>query len=350
MRLNQFLASAGLGSRRSCEELIQSGQVTINGTECTNLATRVEPTDVVKAGNRVLHSAAPTTLLLHKPPGFICTAADTHDRRTIFDLLPPNFPRLFHVGRLDRESEGLIILTNDGALALKLTHPRYKVEKEYEVVLDHAFDFELSAKLIHGMNTQEGWAKAESVHRLGGNKVKVILRQGLKRQIRLMFYELGYEVKRLVRTRIGPIHIQGLPPGAWRALNQREIESLVAKSEKSAAEAAETFSKTPRRPAAPKKPGWPRREPSAKKTAGPTQRRPVSKRPASDRPEEIPFTPRAAREGGEAAATRRAPFAKKPRSKFSGKAKPGGKPAAGKAKGKEGPHAFAKFQRRERKG
>ena len=217
-----------MGSRRGCEELIRSGQVTINGSTVSDLATRVQPTDVVKVGNRVLHTAASMTLILHKPPGFVCTASDTHDRRTIFDLLPSEFPRLFHVGRLDKESEGLLILTNDGTLSLKLTHPRYKVEKEYEVVLDKPFDFEQVDKLLRGIRLQDGWAKAEAVFRLGANKLKVVLRQGMKRQIRLMFHELGYEVEKLVRVRIGSLRIEGLPPAHWRALKQDEIAELVA--------------------------------------------------------------------------------------------------------------------------
>ena len=228
MRLNRFLAAAGQGSRRSCEELIRDGHVTVNGALCTNLSTQVLPTDTVKVGNRVMHVAASVTVLLNKPAGFLCTASDTHQRRTIFDLLPPNFPRLFHVGRLDKESEGLLILTNDGQLSLKLTHPRFKVEKEYEVVLDKPFDFALSEKLLHGMSLAEGWAKAEGVHRLANNKLKVVLKQGLKRQIRQMFYTLGYEVIKLTRTRIGPIRIEHIPTGHWRVLTQKEIEALLA--------------------------------------------------------------------------------------------------------------------------
>lgn len=208
--------------------MIRAGLVSVNGVVCSNLATRVEEGDVVKIGNRVLHTAPLTTLLLHKPPGFLCTASDTEGRRTIFDLLPPNFTRLFHVGRLDRESEGLMLVTNDGDLALKLTHPRYKVEKEYEVVLDQAFDFTLTPQLLKGVHTPEGFARAESIHRIARNKLKVVLRQGLKRQIRHMFYEVGYEVIKLVRTRIGPIVLEGVPPAAWRVLTQAELKSLLA--------------------------------------------------------------------------------------------------------------------------
>jgi len=229
--------------------MILAGKVSVNGTVCTNLATRVEEGDVVKIGNRVLHTAPLTTLLLHKPPGFLCTASDTEGRRTIFDLLPPNFTRLFHVGRLDRESEGLLLVTNDGDLALKLTHPRYKVEKEYEVVLDQAFDFALTPQLLKGVHTPEGFARAEAVHRLARNKLKVVLRQGLKRQIRHMFYELGYEVIKLVRTRLGPISLEGVPPAAWRVLTQAEIRQLL-EAGKEAGERKELSSRRDETPAA----------------------------------------------------------------------------------------------------
>jgi len=228
MRINRYLATAGLGSRRRCEALVLAGEVTLNGAICTELATQVGPEDVVKVGNRVVQTAQSATLILHKPPGYLSTASDTHGRRTIFDLLPSQFPRLFHVGRLDKESEGLLILTNDGELALQLTHPRYKVEKEYHVVVDKAFDFNLRPRLLHGVNTPEGFARMESIHRLAANKLKVTLRQGLKRQIRHMLYEVGYEVVKLVRTRIGPVTLGSLPPGGWRVLTRKEIDALLA--------------------------------------------------------------------------------------------------------------------------
>lgn len=278
MRLNRFLASAGLGSRRSCEELIRTGQVTINGVKCEALATTVEPADVVKVGNRVLHSAPSMTLILHKPPGFVCTASDTHDRRTVFDLVPADFPRLFHVGRLDKDSEGLLILTNDGALSLKLTHPRYKVEKEYEVTLDQPFDFSKAEKLLSGIRLQDGWAKAESIFRLGANKLKVILRQGMKRQIRLMFYELGYDVTKLVRVRIGSIGIDGIPSAHWRPLKPAEIEELLANAETAEAEtqaaAQETGSASPE----------PARQTDHEASSGPEQAERPPRQPRSERP------------------------------------------------------------------
>jgi 23S rRNA pseudouridine2605 synthase len=226
MRLNRFLASAGLGSRRGVEEIIQSGQVRINGRVITDLATQVEPTDAVKVGNRLIRSERLIHAILHKPKGFLCTADDERERRTIFDLLPANWPRVFHVGRLDKESEGLLIVTNDGDLSLHLTHPRFKMEKEYEVGLDRPFDPIHRDKLLRGMHIQGGWAKAEHISQLGSKALCVVLRQGIKRQIRLMFKELEYEVTHLRRLRIGPVALGNLSPGEWRLLSAKEVALL----------------------------------------------------------------------------------------------------------------------------
>ncbi len=214
MRLNRFLAAAGLGSRRGCEGLILGGKVTVNGQVVTRLATEVTERDFVKLGGRRIVPEKPLYILLHKPRGYLCTAEDTHDRQTIFELLPGKWPRLFHVGRLDRESEGLLILTNDGELGLHLTHPRYKIEKEYEVLLDRPFDAAKdAARLLRGVNIEGGRAKADQVRQLSPNLLRIVLRQGLKRQIRLMLYKVGYEVERLVRTRIGPLRLEGCGRG-----------------------------------------------------------------------------------------------------------------------------------------
>ena len=226
IRLNRFLAAAGLGSRRGCELIIRSGRVTINGKPVLDLSTHVADGDSVKVGGRLLHPEKSLTVLFYKPRGVVCTRTDTHDRGTIFDLLPRNWPRLFHVGRLDKESEGLLILTNDGDLSLRLTHPRYKIEKEYEVLLEEPFDRELIKKMLKGFTIEGGWAKAEKVLQISPTRLKITLRQGIKRQIRLMLYALGHEVKALRRARIGPLRHEDLQPGEWRLLTEKEMSAL----------------------------------------------------------------------------------------------------------------------------
>jgi len=227
MRINRFLAASGLGSRRSCEELIRAGSVTINGQICQNLATEVSEEDFVKVGSKRILPEKHSYILLHKPRGYLCTASDTHDRRTIFELLPGHWPRLFHVGRLDRDSEGLLILTNDGDLALHLTHPRYKIEKEYEVLLDRPYDAAKDTpRLLRGVNVEGGRARADAVRQLAPNLLRIVLRQGLKRQIRLMLYKVGYEVKRLIRMRIGSLRLTELRAGEWRVMTPAEVKAL----------------------------------------------------------------------------------------------------------------------------
>jgi 23S rRNA pseudouridine2605 synthase len=187
--------------------------------------------DFVKVGSRRIVPEKHLYIVLHKPRGYLCTASDTHDRRTIFELLPGKWPRLFHVGRLDRESEGLLILTNDGELGLKLTHPRYKIEKEYEVLLDRPFDVVADTpRLLRGVSIEGGRAKAERVRQLSPLVLRIVLRQGLKRQIREMLYKLGYEVERLIRIRIGPLRLTGLRAGEWRALTAAEVQALAAET------------------------------------------------------------------------------------------------------------------------
>ncbi|MEO6846667.1 MAG: pseudouridine synthase [Chthoniobacterales bacterium] len=226
MRLNRFLASAGLGSRRSCEELIRNGYVTIDGHLCTKLATEVEENNEVRVRGKVVQTKPLTYLLLYKPTGFVCTRNDPHADRTIYDLLPEHFHDLAHVGRLDKDSAGLLLLTNNGELTLAMTHPSHQVDKEYEVLLDKPFDKLLVAKLIRGFQIEGGWGKMESVHHLAPAKLKVVLRQGINRQIRKMFYRLGYEVKKLVRIRIGPLRIETMRPGQWTLLTKAEVVPL----------------------------------------------------------------------------------------------------------------------------
>ena len=226
MRLNRFLAAAGVGSRRHCDELIAAGRVTINGRVCRNFSAQPTETDHVKVGGKLVRSQRKVYIMLNKPAGFVSTRADPNARDTIFDLLPPKLPRLFNIGRLDAQSEGLLILTNDGDLAQRLTHPRSKIEKEYDVTINHPWDPSLGPKLLAGMTLDGQRARMEKVTAIRATRVRVILRQGINRQIRRMFYELGYEVEKLVRVRVGHLRLGDLPRGHWRALTKSELKSF----------------------------------------------------------------------------------------------------------------------------
>ena len=227
MRLNRFLAAAGIGSRRHCDELIAAGRITINGQPCTDFSAQPGENDYVKLDGKLVR---PTNrllyILLHKPKGFVSTRSDPHARDTIFDLLPAKLPRLFNVGRLDAQSEGLLVLTNDGDFAQRLTHPRHEVEKEYEVTLDRLWDPALTPKLLRGIFLDGERATISRLQQIGPTRVRVVLRQGINRQIRRMFYEVGYDVKKLTRTRIGSLRLSDLPRGDWRSITQAEIAAF----------------------------------------------------------------------------------------------------------------------------
>jgi 23S rRNA pseudouridine2605 synthase len=226
VRLNRFLAAAGLGSRRQCDELIAAGRVSINGKTCTDFSAQPDARDHVKVNGKLLHVAPPLTIMLHKPAGFVSTRRDRHVRDTVFDLLPAKFSRLFNIGRLDAQTEGLLLLTNDGDLAQQLTHPRYKIEKEYEVTLDRPWNPLFAPKLMHGIFLDGRRAKIAQLHSISPMRLRILLRQGINRQIRRMFEAVGYRVKHLLRVRIGPVRLGDLPRGHWRALTKRELESL----------------------------------------------------------------------------------------------------------------------------
>ena len=189
MRLNQYLARAGFGSRRACEELILEGSVTINGHRLRELATRVDAADNVLVHGKPVKMPLPLVAILHKPPGYLCTSPEATKERTIYDLLPTGWPRVVYVGRLDKE-----------------------------------FDFALAPKMKKGVSIEEGFARMEDIYRVGPRTLKVVLTQGLKRQIREMFFKFGYEVKRLVRIQIGNLSLENLPAGQHRVLTQDDVK------------------------------------------------------------------------------------------------------------------------------
>jgi len=250
MRLNRFLAAAGIGSRRKCDELIATGRVTINGRVCTNFSAQPDERDHVKVDGKLVHLERTTTIALHKPAGFVSTRSDPNARDTIFDLLPPKFPRLFNVGRLDAQSEGLLLLTNDGDLAQQLTHPRFKIEKEYEVTLDRQWESVHAPKLLRGIFLEGQRAQMARIRSIRQTRLRVVLRQGINQQIRRMFFAVGYEVKRLVRVRIGNLRLGDLPRGQWRILSKSELDGLqrssAAKTNRAGAKAGKSSSRATR--------------------------------------------------------------------------------------------------------
>jgi len=227
VRLNKFLASCGVGSRRQCDELIRQGRVELNGSPVTELATRVGPDDHVRLDGKRLKTRQHRVIALHKPRGLVCSRDDELGRDTIYSILPPSLQELHHVGRLDRDSEGLLILTNDGDLSQQLLHPSRSVEKEYLVTINQALEPAHLTQLGEGIHTPEGKLRAKLVERLSQRRLKIVLDHGTKRQIRIMLQALGYQVVRLLRVRIGGLWLGELEVGQWAALNAAEVKRLL---------------------------------------------------------------------------------------------------------------------------
>jgi 23S rRNA pseudouridine2605 synthase len=247
-RLQKVLAAAGIASRRGSEALIAAGRVTVDG-RVAELGTSVDPDRAVIAvdGRIIGEAAAMVYLLLHKPAGVTSTSADRHAERTVLDLLPtalvPEGARLYPVGRLDQDSEGLLLLTNDGAWSERVLHPRYGVEREYALGLRAPLDDRQAGELRRGFELDEGLARLTNLRRMTALEVerlagllrpsppeltwyRATLAQGWKRQLRRMFGAVGAPVERLVRVRVGPVRIDGLKSGAVRPLKAPEVRGL----------------------------------------------------------------------------------------------------------------------------
>jgi 23S rRNA pseudouridine2605 synthase len=229
IRLQKFLSQAGTASRRHAEELIAAGRVSVNGVVVTEQGTRVNPSrDVVLVDGRQVRPADFEWYVLHKPRGYLSTRHDPQGRNTVYDLVPAELRRLFYVGRLDYDSEGLVLLTNDGDTAHRMLHPRFGMEREYEVELDRGADEALVSTLLNGVELDDGPARAEAVRRVGVKSLRLTLREGRKREVRRMLAACGHDVRRLRRVRYGPVELGDLEPGAWRKLAKRELAALKA--------------------------------------------------------------------------------------------------------------------------
>ncbi len=232
-RLQKVLAQAGIASRRASEEIIAQGRVTVNGQVVTVLGYKVDPQrDIITVDGQTLATTTPKLiyLMLNKPAGVLSATSDEHGRRTVLDLVRLE-ARIYPVGRLDYQSAGLILLTNDGDLVEKLTHPRSHVEKEYHVLVSGKPTGQTLSRWRQGGLEVEGRPTARAVvERLKaeGNHtwLKIILTEGRKRQIRVVAQALGHPVLKLERVRIGPIKLGHLKPGKWRHLNPVEVEQL----------------------------------------------------------------------------------------------------------------------------
>jgi 23S rRNA pseudouridine2605 synthase len=224
VRLNAFIARAGVSSRRKADDLIKAGRVTVNG-EPGQLNTFVGADDDVRLDGKPLTKQRVAYVLLNKPAGVVTTARDPQGRRTVVDMVS-HPARVVPVGRLDAETTGALLLTNDGDLGHRLAHPRYEVDKVYEIECwSQPTDGDLQ-RLREGVELDDGPTSPAEVRRIDGAHIQLVLHEGRNRQVRRMFEAVGHRVKRLHRSRYGPLTLEGLEPGAWRELEAPEVERL----------------------------------------------------------------------------------------------------------------------------
>lgn len=224
MRLNAFLAKAGAASRRGAGELIKSGRVTVNG-EAGKLNSRVDGTDIVKLDGKLLELRKSRYLLLYKPVGYITSLKDPEGRQKVTDLIDIK-ERVVPVGRLDYNTSGVLLLTNDGRLAHRLTHPSFEVDKVYEAEIKGKITSEILNKLSIGIRLNDGMTAPAKSRKLNENKIELIIHEGRNRQVRRMLASVGLTVVKLHRSRYGYLKLDGLKPGEWRDLTEAELKLL----------------------------------------------------------------------------------------------------------------------------
>jgi 23S rRNA pseudouridine2605 synthase len=232
VRLQKYLAEAGLASRRRCEGLIESGRVSVNGRPVHLLGTKVDPQrDTVAVDGKTVVGESKVYIALNKPAGFVCTNRDTHGRKRAIDLLPRSLPRLYSVGRLDKDTEGLLFLTNEGSFSLRLTHPRYKMSKTYFVEVEGELKSAEIERVLKGIRSEGELLCADKIFQArvqeNSTVLRLVLSEGKNRQIRRMMAAVGHPVKRLARLAVGPVELGNLAISQWRHLTHEEVCKLM---------------------------------------------------------------------------------------------------------------------------
>ncbi|KGA19343.1 hypothetical protein GM50_5645 [freshwater metagenome] len=228
LRLNKIIADAGITSRRGADELIADGRVTVDGRPIRELGAKIDPDnhEVAVDGETIHRSLTKSYLVLHKPKGVLSTMYDPEGRPSLADFIDLRKERLFHVGRLDKDSEGLILLTNDGDLTFRATHPSFGLEKTYIIEFEGRLETGIDKVLLKGVELEDGMGRVLSFKQLSENWIEVKIHEGRYHIIRRLMEAVGVEVLRLIRTNFGPISLGDTPEGRWRDLNEQELLNI----------------------------------------------------------------------------------------------------------------------------
>ncbi len=228
MRLNKIIADAGVASRRGADELIESGRVSVDGVVIREMGSKFDPTicEVMVDGETIERTLSKSYLVLHKPKGVLSTMFDPDGRPSLDDFIDLRKERLFHVGRLDKDSEGLILLTNDGDLTFRATHPSFGLEKTYIIEFDGILPQGIDKILLKGVELEDGMGRVLSYRQISPRWIEVSIHEGRYHIIRRLMEAVGVDVLRLVRTKFGPISLGDTPEGRWRDLNKIELLNL----------------------------------------------------------------------------------------------------------------------------
>jgi 23S rRNA pseudouridine2605 synthase len=231
MRLHKYLALCGVASRRAAETLVAEGRVTVNGHAVSNVRRGVDPeADDIRVDGKRVAPEEKVYIVLNKPTGYLTTMSDPHDRRTVSELVAGIPQRVFPVGRLDMDTHGLLLMTNDGELTYHLTHPKFEISKTYHAVVEGVVSEEALDRLRSGVQLSDGVTSPAHVRLIShhGNQstIEIIIAEGKKRQVRRMCTEVGHEVVELQRVAMAGLALEDLPPGAWRYLSAEEISRL----------------------------------------------------------------------------------------------------------------------------